>query len=280
MTTFTGATDDSILMSSSLTAISALVRRDLLITASYRLSFGLEAVYGVLGLLLYYFISRTFSDISSSNLGDAPSYFAFAAVGIVVGTILDASTTSVGYRMREEQTSGTLEALSATPVGSIELSIGLVGFPFLFASLQATVYLSVASVLLGLDVSNASWAGLVIMLLVSGVALAPIGVLAGAAILILKRGQMIAGATVYLMSILGGMLFPVAVLPDWLEPLATLVPLRYALDGSRDALFAGSGWEGDAAVLGVWALFLWPAALFVFDRAGAFARRAGSLAEY
>jgi ABC-2 type transport system permease protein len=267
-------------MPSSLTAIKALIRRDLRITASYRLSFGLEAVYGVLGLVLYYFISRTFGDVASSGLGEAPSYFAFAAIGIVVGTILDASASSVGYRMREEQTTGTLEALAATPLGSIELSVGLVGFPFLFAAVQATFYLFVASLFLGLDVSNADWGGLVVVLLLSGAALAPIGILAGAAVLVLKRGQVIAGTIVYLMSIVGGMLFPVSVLPSWLEPLAELVPLRYAFDGARDALFAGSGWEGDAAVLALWALLLWPLALVVFDRAGARARRAGSLAEY
>ena len=267
-------------MSSSLTAISALVRRDLLITASYRLSFGLEAAYGVLGLILYYFISRTFGDVASSDLGGAPSYFAFAAVGIVVGTVLDASASSVGYRMREEQTTGTLEALTATPLGSIELSVGLVGFPFSFAAIQATFYLSVASLFLGLDVSNADWAGLVVVLLLSGAAFAPIGILAGAAVLVLKRGQVIAGTIIYLMSILGGMLFPVSVLPDWLEAVSVVVPLRYAFDGSRDALFTGSGWQDDAAVLAVWALILWPTALLVFERAGAFARRAGSLAEY
>ena len=267
-------------MSSSLTAISALARRDLLIAASYRLWFVLEAAYGVLGLLLYYFISRTFEDVSSSDLGDAPSYFAFAAVGVVVGTVIVATTSGVGSRMREEQTTGTLEALASTPVGPIELSVGLVGFPFLFASVQAMFYLAVASIFLGLDVSNASWPGLVVVLFVSGLALAPIGVLAGAAVLVFKRGQLVAGAIVYLMTIVGGMLFPVTVLPDWLQSLAQLVPLTYAFDGARDALFTGSGWETDAAVLAIWAVILWPLALFVFDRAGAYARRAGSLSEY
>ena len=54
--------------------------------------------------------------------------------------------------MREEQTTGTLEALSDDPVGPIELSVGLMGFPFLFASVQAAFYLAVASIFLGLDV--------------------------------------------------------------------------------------------------------------------------------
>jgi ABC-2 type transport system permease protein len=267
-------------MSSSLTAISALVRRDFSVTRSYRLSFALEAVYGVLGLVLYYFISQTFEDAGATELGEAPSYFAFAAVGLVVGTVIVATTTSVGIRMREEQTTGTLEALATTPVGPMELSAGLVGFPFLFASVQAAFYLAVASIFLGLDVSNTSWPGLAVVLFFSGLALAPIGILAGAAVLVFKRGQVIAGAIVYLMTLLGGMLFPVTVLPEPLQPLSKLVPLLYAFDGARDALFAGSGWETDAAVLALWALALWPIALFVFDRAGAYARRAGSLSEY
>jgi ABC-2 type transport system permease protein len=267
-------------MSSSLTATKALVRRDFLVTRSYRLSFGLEAVYGVLGLFLYYFISQTFNDVSSSDLGDAPSYFDFAAVGFIVGTVVVATTTSVGYRVREEQTTGTLEALTVTPVGSVELSVGLVGFPFLFASVQAAFYLAVAALFLGLDVSETSWSGLVVVLLASALALAPIGVLAGAAVLVLKRGQMIAGAIVYLMTLVGGMLFPTSVLPDWLQQLARLVPLLYALDGARDALFTAGGWENDVAVLLVWAVILWPIALLAFDRAGAHARQVGSLSEY
>jgi ABC-2 type transport system permease protein len=267
-------------VSQSLTATKALVRRDFLITRSYRLAFGLEAVYGVLGLLLYYFISRTFEDAASSDLGDAPSYFDFAAVGLVVGTVVVATTTSVGYRVREEQTTGTLEALAVTPVGPVELSVGLVGFPFLFASLQAAFYLAVAALFLGLDVSDASWGGVVVVLLASALALAPIGVLAGAAVLVLKRGQIIAGAIVYLMTLVGGMLFPTSVLPDWLQWLSQLVPLLYAFDGARDALFTGSAWENDIAVLLSWAIVLWPCSLLAFDRAGAHARRVGSLSEY
>ena len=267
-------------MSSRLIAINALVRRDFAITRSYRLSFALEAVYGVLGLILYYFISRTFDDVSSSGLGSSPTYFDFAAVGLVVGTVIVATTSSVGYRVREEQTTGTLEALVATPVGTFELSTGLIGFPFLFAALQAISYLAVASLFLGLDVTNASWPGVAAVLVSAGIALAPIGVLSGAAVLVFKRGQLIAGAIVYLMTLLGGMLFPVSVLPSWIQPLADILPLRYAFDGARDALFTGGGWETDALVLLVWALVLWPVALFAFERSCAYARRTGSLSEY
>jgi ABC-2 type transport system permease protein len=91
---------------------------------------------------------------------------------------------------------------------------------------------------------------------------------------------MISGAIVYLMTILGGMLFPVSALPSWLQPLADLVPLRYAFDGARAALFTGADWERDALALAIWAVILWPLSLLGFARAGGFARRRGSLSEY
>ncbi len=260
--------------------IRALARRDLLIAASYRLSLLLTFAYGILGLALYFFISRTFGDLSSTDLGAAPSYFAFAAVGVVVGVLLEATTSSVGYRLREEQTTGTLETLATTPASSIELAVGLVGFPFVFAALQAAVYLGIAVVWMELDAARTSWFGVATVLLVSGIALAPIGILAGAAVLVFKRGQLVSGTLVYLMSLLSGMLFPVSVLPGWVSPLASAFPLRFAFEGTRSALFAGTGWIDDVLILGVWTLVLWPVSVFMFEWAGGRARRAGSLSEY
>ena len=70
------------------------------------------------------------------------------------------------------------------------------------------------------------------------------------------------------------------VLPDGLEALSALIPLRYAFDGARQALFAGTGWEGDVLALVAFAVVLWPLSVLLFGRAGAWARRAGSLSEY
>lgn len=264
----------------SRTVVASLIRRDVFVASSYRLSFALEIFYGVLELGLYFFISETFDGVSSSALGAAPTYFAFAAVGIVVGAVLDATSSSVGYRIREEQVTGTLEAVSTTPVTALELCLGLVGFPFFFASARAGLYLVVAAILMNLDLTNTSWVGLGLVFVATGAAVAPIGILAGAAVLVMKRGHVISGILVFLMTILGGMVFPVSVLPDWLQPLSVVVPLRYSFDGARQALFAGTGWEDDVLVLLAAAAILWPLAVLLFSKAGARARRAGSLSEY
>ena len=91
--------------------IAAIVRRDYLITRSYRLPFVLDAFYGLLELSVYFFISRTFHGFVPAQLQGAPSYFAFAAAGIVVAVVVAAAASGLAQRLREEQLTGTLEAL-------------------------------------------------------------------------------------------------------------------------------------------------------------------------
>ncbi len=262
------------------TAASALIRRDARVAVSYRSVFVLEIFFGVVELAMYFFISRTFDDLTSSDLGAAPTYFGFAVIGILLGTVLIATSSSVGNRVRDEQVTGTLEALASAPVTSIELCVGLVGFPFWFAAARAGLYLAIATTVMNLDVSKADWIGLLLILLATGAAVAPIGILAGAAALIIKRGQVLSGTAIYLMTLLGGMVFPVAVLPSWVQWLSPLVPLRYAFDGARDAVFVGNGWGRDVLVLIGAAAILWPTALVVFSMALASARRRATLAEF
>jgi ABC-2 type transport system permease protein len=82
------------------------------------------------------------------------------------------------------------------------------------------------------------------------------------------------------MTLLGGSVFPVAELPSWLEPVARIVPLRYAFDGARDALFRGTGWAPDAALLLLFGAIGLPLAVWLFGRALTIARRAGTVAQY
>jgi hypothetical protein len=83
---------------------------------TYRLAFLLDLVFGIANLLVYYFISRTLSIGQHSDLGSAPTYFAFALVGIAITNVIGAAATGLAYRIREEQFTGTLEALLVQPL--------------------------------------------------------------------------------------------------------------------------------------------------------------------
>jgi hypothetical protein len=92
--------------------VVAIARRDYRVTRSYRLAFGLDLLYGALELALYLFISKVVGPVAVSSLAAAPTYFAFAAVGLVLGAVPSVTAYSVSSDLRNEQLTGTLEVRS------------------------------------------------------------------------------------------------------------------------------------------------------------------------
>lgn len=260
--------------------VGAFLRRDFSIARSYRLPFILDAFYGVLQLAVYFFISRALPDTSPSELDGAPSYFAFAAIGVVVSLVVESAAQGLADRVRQEQLSGTLEALMGQPLSAFQLCAGFTTFPFVFAVARAAVYLVAAGALMDLDLARTSWVGLLLTFLLSATALSALGILAGAIVMVLKRGEVLASMALFAMTLASGAVFPVSALPVPIATLSELLPLRYAFQGVREALFQGSGWGGDALVLVGFTLVGVPLAVWIFARAAEHAKRAGSLAQY
>jgi len=263
----------------SVRAIGTLVRRDFAVARSYRWSFYLDIALGVVDLCIYYFISKTFPH-AISNLGGAPSYFAFALVGVAMTIVINSASTQLALRVREEQLTGTLEALTVQPLSGTSLALGLAGLPFLLAMLRVVLYLLAAGLVLGVAFSHADWLGFIIVLLTSAAALSGIGIALGGLVLVIKRGTVVASLATFLMGLLGGAFFPVAVLPAWLRPLADVVPTRFAFDGLRAALYRGGGWGGDVVALALIAAVSLPAAMWLFGAALNYGRRSGTLVQY
>ncbi len=261
-------------------AVMALTRRDVQIYMSYRLMMTLDLWIGVLDVVVYYFISETFEGATTASLGDAPSYFAVALVGIAVTVVIQATSLGIGTKVREEQLTGTLEALIAQPLRTTELAVGLCGLPFAISTVRVAIYLLLGGVAFGLDLSNTDWAGFFAMLITTAVAMSTIGIATAAVVLVLKRGNALAGLVIFAMSLASGAFFPVSVLPDWIEAIGKVMPTRFAFDGFRSALFVGSGWENDALLLAAFSVTALPTAVWLFARGMFHARRTGSLAQY
>jgi ABC-2 type transport system permease protein len=262
-----------------MTAIAALARSDLQVTRSYRLSFVSDIGWGVLNLLVYFYISKLV-DTGSGDIGSAPSYFSFAVTGIVMSLVILAASTGVAQRVRSDQLTGTLEILCAQPLRTLEFALGVVSFPLGFAVVRAAGYLVFAALALDLDVPDADWAGALVMLAAAGVAFAPIGILAAGAAIVFKRATSIAGAIVFAMTFVSGALFPISVLPDWLQSIGHAMPTWFAFEGLRNALFEGGGWYGDAAALLLFAAVALPCSVWLLSASLTKARRDGTLGQY
>jgi ABC-2 type transport system permease protein len=263
-----------------LRVVLALLRRDVLIQLSYRVVLAMDVFIGVLDVVVYYFISETFEGATTADLGGAPSYFAFALVGIAVTVVIQAAAVGISTTVREEQLTGTLEALVAQPLRTTELALGLCGLPFFFSAVRVAIYLLLGSLAFGLDLSDTSWIGFFVMLVATAISMSTIGIGTAAVVLVIKRGNAISSLVIFGMSLAGGAFFPVSVLPGWLETLGKVVPPRFAFDGFRDALYEGSGWTSDALVLAAFSVVALPVAVWLFGRGLHYARRSGTLAQY
>jgi ABC-2 type transport system permease protein len=260
--------------------VRALVRRDWGITRSYRTAFVTDLAFGMLNLVAYYYISKTFKAAVHHGLGRAPSYFAFAAAGVALAVVLQGAISGVSRRLREEQLTGTLEALFAQPISASELALGLAGFPFLFAVGRAFVYLLLAGAFLGLSFAHCDWPGLVCAFLLSGLAFAALGVGLAAVVLVFKRADAVGAVGIFGLSMLGGAFFPTQVLPHWLRVISTLIPTHYAFVAVRRALFGGAAWAPPAAALAGIGAVTMVVAIALFDAALRYAVRHGTLNQY
>ena len=147
--------------------------------------------------------------------------------------MLQAASGGLAHRIREEQLTGTLEALTTQPITVPELSFGLAAFQFGFGMIRAAFYLLLSGLFFGVSFSQTDWVGFVTVLIASGAALASIGVLLGALVLVMKRGEVLTGAITFAMGLVSGAFFPIDVLPGWLQAIGSVVPTRFAYDGLR-----------------------------------------------
>jgi ABC-2 type transport system permease protein len=272
-------TDRPILKTTRHRALIALVRRDFTITRSYRVAFVLDIFFGIMNLVVFYFISRTVA-LRAGSLQGAPTYFAFASVGIVLTVVMQAATTGLARRIREEQLTGTLEVLVMQPMSVVQLAFGLTGFPFLFGAIRGALYIAFGGLFLALPLGNADILGFVLVLAATGVTLSAVGIALGGIVLVMKQGEALAGVITFGLTLLSGALFPRDLLPAWLQLVGDVLPTRLAVDGLRGALFEGGGWHGPLVALVATSLVLIPLSVWLFSALLKIVKRAGSLSQY
>jgi ABC-2 type transport system permease protein len=121
------------------------------------------------------------------------------------------------------------------------------------------------------------------MLFLTLAAFSAVGLAAASVMVLAKRTGVLIGLVGSAFALLGGVLYPISVLPRPLELLAEALPMVHGLDGVRLALVSHPdlGAIGrDALILVAFAATLVPISLESFRLAIRRARRTGSLSHY
>jgi ABC-2 type transport system permease protein len=262
--------------------VRTLFVRDVRLTLTYRYSFVLSWVAIPISVVTLWFISKIVPPSTHFGIdGATATYFEFAVVNVAFLTLQTAALQSFDHSVRDAQMFGTLEALLATPNREELIVLGSAVWSITLAAIQVGWYLGIGA-LLGLRLGHVDVPALLLFAIFAVSATAPIGILSAAFVMAFKQGAptsfFINGAA----SLIGGVLFPVAVLPVWLQTASWWLPIAHALNGLRGAMHGASIAElaPDIAWLAVATVVLLPVALLVLRSATRRARFDGTLGQY
>jgi ABC-2 type transport system permease protein len=261
----------------------AFLERDLRVESSYRLSFIWTFVGIFTSVFMFYYMARLLGPAASPYLQEyGGNYFAFLLIGIAFSRYLSVALHGFSGGLRRAQSEGTLEAMLMTPTRASVVAFGSSLWSYIRTTLDVLVYLVVGGLFLGVDLQGNVLAAVIVFLL-SVVAFSAIGVISASIILIIKRGDPVIWVFSTVSSLLGGVYYPITILPGWVQGLARLLPITYSLRALRLALLQGAPLAdlvGDLLILMGFCLVLIPLSLYAFRMAMRRARYDGSLTHF
>jgi ABC-2 type transport system permease protein len=262
----------------------AFFRRNWLVDSSYKVAFALEVTSAVVPVISFYFISRLVTSGSEHVLGRyGVDYFEFVLVGVGLTEYFKKALATFSENIQRAQTTGVMEAVLSTQTTPTALLLYDATYSFVMASLHVGVIFAVGAGALGADFSRANLLSVILVGGLSIAAFAGFGILSAALLVVLKKGDPIAYALNIGASVLAGSLFPITLLPGWLQTLSYLLPMTHGLEALRLALFRGYGvgqlWAS-ILPLAAMALVLLPFSLWLFTKLVELARRDGTLLQY
>lgn len=257
--------------------------RDMRTELSYRLSFLMSMAGIFFSTLTFYFVSLLLGDEVPALEAYGGDYFSFVIIGVAFGGYFGLGLNGFARALRQAQTTGTLEAMLMTPAPLSQIIIGSATWSYAFTTFRVFVYLLLGTLFLGLNFEGANYLGALAALVLSIVAFASMGIIAASVIMVIKRGDPVTSLFGNVSTLVGGVLYPVEILPAGLQIFAALLPITYALRAMRLALLSGATWAEllpDLLILLLFCVVLFPVSLLSFRFAVRRARAEGTLAHY
>jgi ABC-2 type transport system permease protein len=261
-----------------LSAAGAILQRDFSIFVSYRWRTVSQLATVILSVTLYHFISRL---VRVESFPAPEDYFAFVVVGLIIAQVLH-STLGVPMQLRSELMAGTFERIIMSPFGTVGGVMSMMIFPFLTAVVLMSFMLLFAVVVFDMPL-HASTAPLALPVgLLGTLSFAGLGVLLAALTLVFKQATGVAWIIAGI-SLVGGLYFPIDLLPGWIHWAGEVQPFTPTVDLLRHLLsdqpLQDSAVKSIAKLVG-FAFVLLPVSMWALGSAARLSRRRGTIIEY
>ncbi len=261
-------------------AVWGYVQRNYFLTKRYFMWEVVWLVYVTVNAMAITFIGAGVESVSGSKL-DTEYLMTFLLVGALLWNYLSMLFDVLSETVSWERWEGTIEYTFMSPSSRATHLLGMGLYAIFYGIVQTAITLGVVSLFFDLDLSGANYGGALIVLAVCSISLVGFGIVAAVLPLLSpEKGQQVSYIVSSLLLLVSGVYYPVSVLPDWMQAVARLSPVTYALEGSRKALLEGAGFSelrGEILALVIMGAVFVPLGLWVFHLGERYAKRTGKL---
>jgi ABC-2 type transport system permease protein len=205
----------------------------------------------------------------------------YLLIGALIWSYLSMIFDILSETVSWERWEGTIEYTFMSPVSRATHLLGTSVYAVLYGIVRTAIIFGIFSIFFDLEVSNANYAGAVLVLAVCSISLIGFGMMTAVMPLISpEKGQQVTMIVGSILLLISGVYYDVDVLPGWMQQLARLSPVTYALRGIRGALLDGTPtrdlWGNIWPLIIIGAITV-PAGLMIFSAGERFAKRTGRL---
>ncbi|HET7273248.1 MAG TPA: ABC transporter permease [Rubrobacter sp.] len=263
---------------SEMVAVWGYVQRNYFLTKRYFMWEVVWLVYVTVNAMAITYIG---AGAESFGAKDAERYMTYLLVGALLWNYLSMLFDVLSETVSWERWEGTIEYTFMSPSSRVTHLLGMGFYAVVYGILQTAVTLGACYLLFDLDLSEANYWGALLVLAVCSVSLVGFGIVAAVLPLLSpEKGQQVSYIVSSVLLLVSGVYYEVDVLPGWMQAVATVSPVTYALRGARDALLEGAGvtdlWANIWPLLIMGVVFV-PLGLFVFHLGESYAKRTGKL---
>ena len=260
-------------------AVWGYVQRNYFLTKRYFMWEIVWLVYVTINAMAITYIGAGVEAVGGSV--DTRFLMTYLLVGALLWNYLSMLFDVLSETVSWERWEGTIEYTFMSPSSRVTHLLGMGLYAVVYGILQTAMTLVVCAAFFDLNLSEANYAGALLVLAVSSVSLVGFGVVAAVLPLLSpEKGQQVSYIVSSVLLLVSGVYYEVDVLPGWMQVIARFSPVTYALEGSRAALQEGAGlaelWPSIRVLLVMGAVFI-PLGLFVFHLGERYAKLTGKL---
>lgn len=140
---------------------------------------------------------------------------------------------SITTAISGERWQGTLPYVVGSPANRVALFFGRGAIHVVDGMLDVIIALAFAAFVFGLDLSHATWPGIVLALIVASAGAAAIGLFLGSVAYLVLDAAFLANTAMFALLLLTGANVPLAELPSWAQWISWSIPLTRTVAVSR-----------------------------------------------